>query len=166
MRSLLPAGRNTGAVDMTLEPSIRLGLFFVLCASGVASAATPPTGFEGSPWQALFGLVVVLAVIAGAAWLLRRFTQVGGGGGGALSTVAVLAVGQKERIVLVQCRETWIVVGVAPGQVSALHTMARPQAAESVTLIPAGESSDTTDHLAGIPAFRNWLEKAMKRHAN
>lgn len=166
MRSLPPVGQNTGPVDLPLGPPLRLGLFIALCTSGAASAATPPIGFEGSPWQALFGLVVVLAVIAGAAWLLRRFTQVGGGGGGALSTVAVLTVGQKERIVLVQCRETWIVVGVAPGQLSTLHTMARPQPAESVTLIPAGASPDAPDNLAGIPAFRNWLENAMKRHAN
>ena len=128
-----------------------------------AVAATPTPGLEGSAWQAVFGLTVVLGVIAGAAWLLRRFSQVVGGGSGPLNTLAVLAVGQKERIVLVQCRDTWSIVGVAPGQVNALHTMARPETTE--TGLPSGKGA-AAPATPGIPAFKQWLERAVKRHEN
>jgi flagellar protein FliO/FliZ len=37
-----------------------------------------------------------------------------------------VAVGPRERLVLVEVGETWLIVGVAQGQVNAVHTMTRP----------------------------------------
>jgi flagellar protein FliO/FliZ len=144
---------------MRHRPTLVATLVFTADA---ARAANPVPGLEGSGWQALIGLAAVLATIAGAAWLLRRFSQVVGGGSGPLSTIAVLAVGQKERVVLVQCSDTWIVLGVAPGRVSPLHAMPRPEAAAG------GDSSSSATVAAatsGIPGFRQWLDKALTNRA-
>jgi flagellar protein FliO/FliZ len=106
-----------------------------------AVAAAPPTGAAsavpaGSVVQVVVGLAAVLALVAGLAWLLKRFSGLRGAGTGLIRIVGGAAVGQRERIVLVEVGSTWLLVGVAPGQVRALHTMpktesaAAPEAAE------------------------------------
>lgn len=76
--------------------------------------------------QVLLGLGLVLAAIAGTAWLLRRFTPGRIAASGSLRVVGGVAVGPKERVVLVDVGDTRLVLGVAPGHVSTLHQMPRP----------------------------------------
>jgi flagellar protein FliO/FliZ len=128
----------------------------MLVAADGARAADP--GLEGSGIQALLGLVAVLATIAGAACLLRRFANPTGSGRGPLQTVAVLAVGTKERVVLIECRDTWIMVGVAQGRVNALHSMPKPEAA----MTGDATAMQAPDIAATAPGFRQWLDKALK----
>lgn len=87
--------------------------------------------------QMLFGLGIVLAAIAGMAWLLRRMApgQVGTASG--LRVVAAVAVGPKERVVLVDVGGQRLVLGVAPGQVSKLMEMPQPETTEALpTTVP------------------------------
>ena len=79
----------------------------------------------GGVLQVLFGLAVVLATVAGAAWLLKRLAPGQISAGGAIKLIGGIAVGPKERVVVVEVGDTWLVVGVAPGQVTALHNMPR-----------------------------------------
>lgn len=87
--------------------------------------------------QMLFGLGIVLAAIAGTAWLLRRMAPGQVGGAGDLRVVAAVAVGPKERVVLVDVSETRLVLGVAQGQVTLLHEMPRPADADNQQNKPA-----------------------------
>jgi flagellar protein FliO/FliZ len=73
--------------------------------------------------QVILGLGLVLAVMAGSAWLLRRFSGLQGKSGGGIKVIGGSAVGQRERVVLVEVADTWLVIGVAPGHVTALHSM-------------------------------------------
>lgn len=73
--------------------------------------------------QALAGLALVLAAIGGAAWLLRRVQRLAPSRGSPLSLRGTLAVGPRERVVVVEIEGTWLVLGVAPGRVSAVHTL-------------------------------------------
>jgi len=75
----------------------------------------------------LLALGIVLALIAGMAWLLRRLAPGQIGRAGDLRVVSAVAVSAKERVVLVDVGDTRLVLGVAPGQVVCLHTMSRPQ---------------------------------------
>ena len=77
----------------------------------------------------LFGLAIVLLVMWACAWALKRYTGAKHTGAGSLRVVGAVAVGQRERVVMVEVGETWLIVGVAHGHVSALHTMARLPAA-------------------------------------
>jgi flagellar protein FliO/FliZ len=76
--------------------------------------------------QVLFGLGLVLAAIGGTAWLLRRLAPGQVAASGALRVVGGVAVGPKERVVLVDVGDTRLVLGVAPGRVATLHQMPRP----------------------------------------
>jgi len=81
--------------------------------------------------QAVAGLALVLAVIGGAAWLMQRVQKFAPSRGSPLSLRGTLAVGPRERVVLVELEQTWLVLGVAPGRVNALHTLPKgtlPQA--------------------------------------
>ena len=75
--------------------------------------------------QAVAGLAVVLAAIAGSAWLMKRLVRVQASHGAPLSLRGTISVGPRERVMLVEVADTWIVLGVAPGRVSALHAMPR-----------------------------------------
>ena len=88
-----------------------------------AADAAPEAGVTGGLLQAVLGLAVVLALIWGAAWVMRRLQPSMSGTGGALRLIASQGVGQRERIVVVEINDQWLVVGVAPGQVNALATL-------------------------------------------
>jgi flagellar protein FliO/FliZ len=76
--------------------------------------------------RSVFGLGVVLALIMGCAWLAKRFgNRVGRGKTQLLKTVGALPLGQRESVVVVELGDQWLVLGVAPGRVSALAQMPR-----------------------------------------
>ncbi|MFM9912918.1 MAG: flagellar biosynthetic protein FliO [Methylophilaceae bacterium] len=97
----------------------------------------------------LLALGLVLALIMGMAWLLRRLApgQVGNAGG--LRVVSAVAVGAKERVVLVDVGNTRLVLGVAAGQVTCLHQMPRP------------EDSGTIPHETAIQPFVDKLREMI-----
>lgn len=106
-----------------------LSVFF--CTALTSFAADPsaqPVAASGfaSMLQVLFGLGLVLGAIAGTAWLLRYFAPGQVAGSGAIRVVGGVAVGPKERVVLVDVGDTRLVLGVAPGHVSTLLEMPRP----------------------------------------
>ncbi len=88
--------------------------------------------------QMLVALLVVLAAIGAFAWLMRRF---GAGplriGGGVLKVVGGVMVGPRERVVVVEVGETWLLLGVAAGHVTLVHSMPRPAAAAERGAEPA-----------------------------
>jgi len=100
----------------------------------VATATDAPAATTVGPelLQTTVGLAIVLALIFGLAWLLRRVGPTGRGTGGLLRVVASHAVGQRERVVIVEVGEQWLVLGVAPGRVNALQTLPRGAVPESV----------------------------------
>jgi flagellar protein FliO/FliZ len=83
-----------------------------------ASSAAPSAG--GGFAEVTLALILILALIAGLAWVMKRMR--GFGGRGAYSRIQVLGettVGLKERCVLVRVGDTDILVGVAQGNVRA-----------------------------------------------
>lgn len=137
---------------------VPVGVLLVLIATSVFASPPPsPPALPPSPvsfggvLQVLFGLAVVLGTVAGAAWMLKRLAPGQVSAGGAIKLIGGIAVGPKERVVVVEVGDTWLVVGVAPGQVNALHNMPR------IELTPAGKPA--TDD----PRFASWLKEVMKR---
>jgi flagellar protein FliO/FliZ len=118
-------------------------------ASAAAADAAP--GAAGM-LQMLPGLVFVLALILGMAWLARRFGVNRGAAAGPLRVVSQCGVGARERVVVVEVADQWLVLGVAPGAVRQLTQMARPQGAAAP---PAG--GDAVEK----PPFAAWLERAL-----
>ncbi len=107
----------------------------------------------GSMLQMALGLVFVLGLVALSAWLLKRFHAVPGAGPGVIRIIGGAALGQRERVVVLEVGGTWLLVGVAPGQVRALHTMPKAEFANA----------------GGAPAeasFAPWLKRTLERYRN
>jgi flagellar protein FliO/FliZ len=91
----------------------------------IASLANEPVGL-GNYLQMFFGLFVVVALIFGMAWFMRRMGNMNSMATGNLKVLGGISVGQRERIVLVQAGDTQLLVGVAPGEIRTLHVMDEP----------------------------------------
>ncbi|CAH1387757.1 Flagellar biosynthesis protein fliO [Candidatus Nitrotoga sp. M5] len=107
--------------------------------------------------QVIFSLLLVLAAVVLVAWILKRINLPQHAAGNLIKVQATVAVGQRERIVLVEVNDTWLVVGVAPGQVRTLHSMAKAE-------LPASQVN--MDNSAN-GKFQAWLKQMMeKRNAS
>jgi len=127
----------------------------------VPRAALPssPSGpAAGSLMQTILALALVLAVLGGLAWFLKRFAPKVMGGNSNLRLVGALNLGARERIVVVEVGNQWIVVGASPGRINALATMPRQEGVEGTATLATGTPS------AG--SFSDWLKNTIdKRNA-
>jgi flagellar protein FliO/FliZ len=71
-------------------------------------------------------LLIVLAAIFAVAWVARRVRGVGNRVGNAIDVLADVPLGPKERAVLLKVGTEQVLIGVAPGRVSALHVLREP----------------------------------------
>lgn len=114
----------------------------------------PPSAVSaGNMLQTLAGLLLVLATIGVIAWLFKRFVANPATAPGAIKVIAAAAVGQRERVVLVEVGGTWLVLGVAPGHVSALHSMPKDSADQFAGALPASSAG----------GFQAWLRQFMEK---
>ena len=127
-----------------------LACFLQSAAAADAPAVAGSAVVAGSLLQVALGLAAVLALVVAAAWILKRFSSMAGTGSGLIRIIGGAAVGQRERIVLVEVGGTWLLVGVAPGQVRALHTMPR-----SESTVEPGDASPAQANTA----FSIWLRR-------
>jgi flagellar protein FliO/FliZ len=86
-------------------------------------------------------LCIVLGAIFLCAWLARRMRHISSGRAGAVSVVAEVRLGPKERAVLLQVGTTQLLVGVAPGQINALHVLTEPVTPQAPTAPPIDGAS-------------------------
>lgn len=139
------------------QPAV-LAVGVVLLGTAPLAAAQAPRAADvlsaGSLVQMGLGLLLVLALVLGAARLARRFSNTPGAAGGALRVIGGAAVGQRERVVLIELGDTWLVLGVAPGRVNALHTLPK------TPLAPSTPSPSATS------PFARWLRQLTERGAH
>jgi flagellar protein FliO/FliZ len=103
-----------------------------------AAAAEPVRAYGAtSMLQAGLGLALVLALIFLLAWAARRLGLQQPGSNRLLKVVASAMVGQRERVVVVEIGHTWLVLGVAAGQVRALHTLPAEPSSEAIAPPPS-----------------------------
>ena len=117
-------------------------------AAEVGAGGTAPD-LGSSALQMALGLVVVLALLLGALWLLKRISMPRGPVAGLMRVVAGVAVGSRERVVILELGNSWLVLGVAPGQVTTLAEIPRQE-------LPASASS------AAAKDFPAWLKQVVK----
>lgn len=115
-------------------------------AEGTLPVAADPLAM-GNLIQLTLGMLVVLAILGGLAWLMRRSGRFGTGMSGALRVLGGVPMGSRERIVLLQVGDQQLLIGVAPGRIQTLHVLPEP-----IT-----EAAAATEHKGG---FAQALEMA------
>ena len=103
--------------------------------------------------QIIFSLILVLAAVAVVAWMMKRINIPQRGAASLLKVISGVAVGPRERVVLMEVNDTWLIVGVAPGQVRTLHTM------------PKGTLPSGAGNLHNVPdgKFQMWLKQMVEK---
>ena len=93
------------------------------------SSKSPSVTMPASPLNAgtlletLLGLVLVLGCIVLVAWLLKRTSGFSSSANGELKIIAGIALGAREKAILLQVGEQQILVGVTPQQIRTLHVL-------------------------------------------
>ncbi|MGE7991350.1 flagellar biosynthetic protein FliO [Pseudomonas sp. NPDC089554] len=95
-------------------------------AKVATTASSTPGGLGGQLAQMLFGLLLVVGLIFGLAWLLRRMQVASPRGGQVIEIVGSRAIGPRDRLLLVQVGKEQILIGHSPGNIEALHVLAEP----------------------------------------
>ena len=107
----------------TATTTAQLGTATAFPAPATATA-TASGGFGG----AVTALVVVIALIFALAWLAKRMPVLGGGAAGnaSLRIVGSLALGPRERVIVIAVGDTQLLLGVGAGGTRTLHTLSEP----------------------------------------
>lgn len=139
------------------------GLMFsaTTLAGEVERSYVPPSPAvsSGSVVQMLLSLMLVLAVIVLVAWMLKRANVSRQGQGGLLKVLGGVAIGQRERIVLVELNDTWLVVGVGPGQIRMLHTLVKPDGVSQVQDVTGKSMAKQPDFASILASVWNSVSK-------
>lgn len=106
-------------------PRLPIALVLLSPAAFAAETGSAAPDLGASALQMVFGLLLVLGLLLGTLWLLKRLGQPRGTAAGLLRVVAGVAVGARERVVILELGDSWLVLGVAPGQVSTLAEIPR-----------------------------------------
>ena len=99
----------------------------------------------------ILALLLVLAVIIGSAFLLKRFNFIQGSSSN-LRVVTSLSLSTKEKIIVVQVGKKQLLLGVTAQQINLLETLETPIEIQSTNTATVGNS------------FLNRLSKAMAPH--
>ena len=92
----------------------------------IPSWARAATAAAGSMLTVLLSLALILGGFVAVAWFVRRYLP-GMGAQGAVKVVGTTAVGARERVVVVEVDDTWLLLGVGGGNVRLLHTLPKPE---------------------------------------
>jgi flagellar protein FliO/FliZ len=98
--------------------------------------------------QLTLSLVAIVALILAISWALKRFKLAGPRGRGEIAVLDELAVGPRERIMLIRVGASQVLVGVGASGMVALTPLATP------IVLSAG---------AAAPVFADRLRDFMKR---
>ncbi len=72
-------------------------------------------------------LLVVLGLFAAAVWGLRRMGLAPRAGSGPMRLVSQLALGPRERVVIVEVGDRWVLLGVGASGITRLGTVAKEE---------------------------------------
>lgn len=105
----------------------RLVVGMLLGLSLPARAAGPDAaGVAGM----VFSLLLILGLFVLAAWLAKRYLP-RVGKPGPVKVIGSTMLGAREKVVVVEIRDTWLVLGVGGGQVRTLHSLPKPADADT-----------------------------------
>ena len=96
-----------------------------LDAGSVTPLTTPPVSMA-SIFQVIVALLVILFIIITISWLYKRVGYKYSISGESIKVLSAISLGGKENAVLLQVGNEQVVLGVSPGNVRKVHTLAEP----------------------------------------
>jgi flagellar protein FliO/FliZ len=151
-------------VFMSLSRLSAVVLFSMWSMASLAADTTSPSPTM-SVVKMVFGLIVVLGVMALFAWGAKKFLPGVASQPSVIRVVGGASVGTRERVVVLEVAGRWLVVGVASGQVTNIANL-EPGANTNAFVDSATDNPSTArEQLRHDPLqpFTNWLKKSMQK---
>ncbi len=142
--------------DLSILPGSTLlrSFLLLLLPSAVQASTADSIGVSSATYvQAMLALLLIVGLLFGTAWLARKVSGGKSFGQGNLKVLGGVALGPRERLVLVEAGDTWLVIGMVPGQIRTLHRM--PKGDDSLA-----ESINPSD---GEAPFAQWLKRVTEQ---
>jgi flagellar protein FliO/FliZ len=137
-----------------MNPTYALLTLLILPVSAASAAGekaiSPTTGL----FQIVLGLVAVLTLMAVAAWLFKKIGPVAGGHKLPVNIIGGVSVGNRERIMVIEVADQWIVVGITAQQINTLSTMPKQEKLIEAQNSPLQENQ-----------FSSWLKRTMDKRS-
>ena len=114
-----------------------------------------PTASSGSLLQTIFALMFVLALLIALAWAMKRYGPKALGGNSKMRVISSLNLGGRERIVLIEVADQWIVVGASPGRINALATLPRQEG--DLPILSSAQNGPAAAN------FSEWLKQTIEK---
>lgn len=140
-----PASQSSGGITPSWFDQPGAASQHKAAAATHATTASHTTSASGTDLPAnLIGrtsiaLIAVIGVILVCAWALKRLGFQRDRASRSLPIVASRSLGQRERVVVIEVEDEWLVLGVTPQNITALHR--RPAPADRGTSDEASASS-------------------------
>jgi flagellar biosynthetic protein FliO len=159
----------------TLPLALRVGVLLALCATGFvlpahAGEATPyaapqtfsvpSTGTGGV--RVVLALMLVLAAIYGAGWIMRRLRQFSGASATGLQVLAQVGLGARERAVLLRAGDQQLLLGVANGSVRLLCELRPGNGLPTLPVTPGAPTAPAAPSAPATPARPNFRELLLR----
>lgn len=142
---------------------IFVSIIYCVFNSAWAAEPTVQASTTSGLLKMMLGLILVLGVMAGVAWLARRMLP---GVRQQQSTIHVVGsahVGTRERVVVLEIADRWLVVGVAPGQVNAIANLEKGAVEEGANVLGQLANSSSHDAKSLATSFGNILKKSASK---
>ncbi|NHZ44522.1 flagellar biosynthetic protein FliO [Massilia sp. CCM 8693] len=124
-------------------------------ASAVPATPGPMAGpSAGNLLQTIFALTLVLALLGAMVWFMKRFGPQAAAGAAQMRTIGALSLGGRERVIVIEVGDQWIVVGASPGRINALATMPKQETPGGPAVVTNGPASGT---------FAEWLKQTIDK---
>ena len=96
----------------------------ILAETEVISKPTSMSAFSFmNMLNMVMGLVVVIALILGLAWVLKKYGRLPSHNMVDMKVLGGLSLGTREKAILIEVENTRLLVGVTPGHIQTLHVL-------------------------------------------
>ncbi len=127
-------------------------LFLFFASMPALAAESPSPGVSAGTYvQTGFALLLIVAALFGTVWLAKKLSGHRVFGQGGMKIIGSIALGPRERIMLIEIGDDWLVVGVIPGQIRTLHQL------------PKGTPMQEALRTDQDKPFSQWLKSVSER---
>ncbi len=128
-------------------------LSFLICiaAPGVCLAQTKTVSPTTGLLQIFLALSFVIALMLVAAWLFKRIGPIANGHLLQMRVIGGLNIGNREKIMVVEVADQWLVLGVTAQNINTLATLPKQE-------IPSTETNQVVPN-----SFADWLKKNLDK---
>ncbi|MBC3909135.1 flagellar biosynthetic protein FliO [Undibacterium umbellatum] len=130
-----------------------LALALIVLLSNAAFAAEPaPISPSGGLLQIATALLFVLGLVFAAAWLMRRLGPMNAGNKIPVKIIGGINVGNRERVMVVEVGDQWLILGVTANNINKLGSMPKQD-----------ELLNQSAQTAASDPFSTWLKRTLDK---